>query len=337
MRLVLVIPPHGNHEEAQCIPLREAGVDVGGASDCDAIVDHPSVGTARVRLERQGDDWVVIDREGRGVCSVGGVPLRAREPRIVRPPHALRLGDVELALALDPLDFHDGATREVALRAAAFVAEIAPGRPRVRVVEGPRIGETLELTHAGPYRVGRGKSCDLFLDADDASREHFSIECESERVVVRDLGSPRGTYLGRSRLAANRAALWDPSRMVRAADSVFSLEVASHGGIERLLKPLERIPDPSPTPAVTDENAPTDPPATSASMVSAPESATEEPVMSSAPDVPASSPVTAVPRDRSTSPASVAAPSRYTSFVVVGLAIILGLAGAALLVALFLW
>ena len=331
MRLVLTIPPHGNHAEARWIPLREAGIDVGGASDCDAVVDHPSVGTARVRLERRGDDWVVIDREGRGVCSVGGVPLRAREPRIVRPPHALRLGDIELALAFDPLDLRDGATRDVALRAAAFVAEVAPSRPRVRVVEGPRIGETLDLAHAGPYRVGRGRSCDLFLDADDASREHFSIECEGERVVVRDLGSTRGTYLGRSRLVPNRGAVWDAARMLRAADSVFSLEVATRRGSELLLEPLERIPERA-APAEEEDSARVDAPA--ASEVSATEGATEEPAAPSATVDSASSPVAELSRDLLQCPAPT--PARDPSFVIVLLAIVIGLAGIALLVALVL-
>jgi hypothetical protein len=336
MRLVLTIPPDGNHVKARWIPLREAGIDVGGASDCDAIVDHPSVGTARVRLERQGEHWVVIDREGRGACSVGGVALRAREPRIVRPPHALLLGDVELALTFDPLDSQDGATRDVALRAAAFVAEIAPNRPRVRVVEGPRLGEILELTHPGPYRVGRGKSCDLFLDAEDASREHFSIECEGDRVVVRDLGSPRGTYLGRSRLAPNRGAVWEATRMLRAADTVFSLEVATQGTSDHLLEPLERIPE-GPAPAAKEEKErerePGDPPV--ALAAAGDETEAVEPAAAVATVDAATSPVTELPGDVLRPPPGK--PSRDPTFLIALLAIVLGIAGVAALLALVLW
>ena len=272
----------------------------------------------------------VIDREGRGACSVGGVPLRPREPRIVRPPHGLRLGDVELALAFDPLDSQDGGTRDVALRAAAFVAEVAPNRPRVRVVEGPRMGETLDLAHAGPYRVGRGKSCDLFLDAEDASREHFSIELDGGRVVVRDLGSPRGTYLGRSRLAPNRGAVWDPSRMVRAADTVFSLEVATQDSPQRLLEPLERVPDQAPPPAepASDEHVPPPAPEMPSEDTAAVEAAT-------ATAAPPSSPMTEVPIASPQEPMRKA--SRDPTFVIVVLAVVLGTIGVATLFALFLW
>jgi hypothetical protein len=334
MRLVLTIPPDGNHVKARWIPLREAGIDVGGASDCDAIVDHPSVGTARVRLERRGEHWVVIDRDGRGVCSVGGVALRAREPRIVRPPHALRLGEVDLALTFDPLDSQDGATRDVALRAAAFVAEVAPNRPRVRVVEGPRLGEILELTHPGPYRVGRGKGCDLFLDAEDASREHFSIEREGDRVVVRDLGSPRGTHLGTSRLAPNRGAVWEATRMLRAADTVFSLEVATHGTSDRLLEPLERIPE-GPAPAAKEEEERETGDAPVALETHGDKAEAVDPAAAVATKEAATSPVTEPPRDVLRSPPGK--PSREPRFLILVLAVVLGIAGVAALLALVLW
>jgi hypothetical protein len=249
VRLVLLIPAGETSAPERRIPLREEGIDIGGAADCDAVIDHPSVGTARVRLERRGEDWVVIDREGRGMCSVGGVPLNARQPRIVRPPHRLRLGELDLDLAFDASasESQSGSTREVALRAAGFVAEVAPAQPRVRVVEGPHMGEILELAHAGPFRVGRGKSCDLLLESDEASREHFAIERQAGRILVKDLGSARGTtFVGRSRLEAQRGAVWDPSRMVRAADAVFSLEVVTEAAAERLLAPLAGVRDDTP-------------------------------------------------------------------------------------------
>jgi hypothetical protein len=330
MRLVLTIPPHGKHVEARWIQLREEGVDVGGASDCDAIVDDPSVGTARVRLERRGDDWVVIDREGRGACSVGGVPLRPREPRIVRPPHGLLLGDIELALAFDPIDSQDGATRDVALRAAAFVAEVAPKRPRVRVVEGPRIGETLDLPHAGPYRVGRGKSCDLFLDAEDASREHFSLEVRGDQVVVRDLGSPRGTFVGKNRLEPNREAVWDPARMLRAADTVFALEVATRVNLERLLAPLGSIPDAA-APASATSSAPDAAPAVETPP--APPASTDPTPLATA-SVGGSTPTTELPQDL---PRPALAAQRNPNVVILVLAVVLGIAGVAALLALLIW
>lgn len=328
MRLVLVIPPAGRHATERRIALREEPIDIGGAADCDAVIDHPSVGMARVRLEPRFEDWVVIDREGRSVCSVGGIALRPREPRIVRPPHALRLGDVELVLAFDPVDSHGGETREVALRAAAFVVEMAPHRGRVRVVEGTRMGETLELNHAGPYRVGRGKSCDLFLDAEDASREHFSLEVRGDQVVVRDLGSPRGTFVGKNRLEPNREAVWDPARMLRAADTVFALEVATRGNLEQLLAPLGSIPDEAASTTAT-----TSPPDAAPAVEPAPPASTEATPVATTP-VSGSSPVTELPHDL---PRPALAAQRNPNVVILVLAVVLGIAGVAALLALLIW
>lgn len=327
MRLVLVIPASEHRAQEQRISLREEGLDIGGAADCDAVVDHPSVGTARVRLERRGDAWIVIDREGRGMCSVGGVPLRPREPRIVRPPHHHRLGELDLELAFDLEDSQDGATRDVAMRAAAFVAEVAPSRPRVRVVEGPRMGELLDLPHAGAYRVGRGKSCDFLLDADDASREHFTIECHPGRVVVRDLGSARGTFLGRSRLEPHRGAVWDPSRMLRAVDTVFSLEVATAESPDLLLAPLERIADDTPPELIDASEEPGPPPQPEASSEPA---APEDACLSAT-----SSPIAEPPSGVAGEPSRRAAPN--PTYVIVVIAAVIGITGIGVLLAIFLW
>jgi hypothetical protein len=233
VRLVLVIPAHGVRAE-QRVALRESGIEVGGAADCDGIVDDVSVGTARVRIEKRADAWIVVDTDGRGVCSLGGVPLRPRQPRVLRPPHALRMGTLDLCVVLDA-ESDDASTCEVAFRAAALVEQVAPVRPRIRVVEGARMGETMELSHAATFRIGRAPSCELSLESAGVSREHCAVEWDGARVLVRDLGSAWGTLLGAHRLVPHQQALWEPWRMLRVVDTVFALEVAVAGTSERLL------------------------------------------------------------------------------------------------------
>jgi hypothetical protein len=248
VRLLLIIPPHasaGIGAVEQRIALQGDGLDVGGAADCSAIIDHPSVGSTRVRIERSGEHWVIVDREGRDTCEVGGIPLRARIPRLVWPLQRLRLGDVELRVEPDP-GSPDDPTRDLVLRAAAAKSAAAPDRPRLRVVEGTQLGATFELAHPGPFRIGRGESCDFFLDEAEASREHVSVEAiegaDGPRVVVTDLGSASGTFLGRSRLVPHRRAVWDPARMLRAGRTVFQLEVATAAARASLLALLENLP-----------------------------------------------------------------------------------------------
>lgn len=144
-------------------------------------------------------------------------------------------------------------------------------------------------------------------------------------MVVRDLGSPRGTYLGRNRLEPNRGAVWEPTRMVRAADAVFSLEVATEAGTERLLEPLAGIPDGVQVASQVGES----PDAAGAELIVP----LAQPAEAMEANVPASSPVVDAARADAR---AAGTSSRDPRFVIALLAIVLGVVGAAALIALLL-
>lgn len=228
MRLVLIVPPTGKVAQKQRVVLGDGdSIDLGGAADCRAVVDDPSVGTARVRLARRGSEWTVQDLDGFERCVVGGVRLRARARRILGPLVSLRLGDVECTMEVDvPLD-EATPTYEIALRLAEEIEAIAADAPRVRIAEGSGMGEAIALARGKPYLVGRGNGVDLFLDDADVSRCHASVEWSGDRVLVTDLGSSGGTYLGTARLESNRSAVWSPGRMIVAGKTVLLLEATA--------------------------------------------------------------------------------------------------------------
>jgi pSer/pThr/pTyr-binding forkhead associated (FHA) protein len=49
-------------------------------------------------------------------------------------------------------------------------------------------------------RVGGGSGADLELDDPQVSRAHAAIECHGSRIVLQDLGSSNGTWLGDERI-----------------------------------------------------------------------------------------------------------------------------------------
>jgi pSer/pThr/pTyr-binding forkhead associated (FHA) protein len=71
----------------------------------------------------------------------------------------------------------------------------------VAVLSGPRKGDVLVL--AGPKLViGReGGDADLQLPDAEISRRHVALECYGSRVVLRDLGSRNGTFVGAVKVA----------------------------------------------------------------------------------------------------------------------------------------
>lgn len=76
-----------------------------------------------------------------------------------------------------------------ATRAARFFVE-EPGRaPRVVYVSPDH-----------PLRIGRGADQDVYLADLSVSRAHAELTFEASGVVVRDLGSANGTWLGTTRI-----------------------------------------------------------------------------------------------------------------------------------------
>ncbi len=66
-------------------------------------------------------------------------------------------------------------------------------------------GKVNELkTEKREITVGRDPSCDLVLDEQTISRKHASIALEGESIIVRDLGSRNGTFVGGRRVDVSK-------------------------------------------------------------------------------------------------------------------------------------
>jgi DNA-binding winged helix-turn-helix (wHTH) protein len=48
--------------------------------------------------------------------------------------------------------------------------------------------------------IGRDAACDVHLDSDHVSRHHAALEISGDRVLIEDLGSKNGTYVGERRI-----------------------------------------------------------------------------------------------------------------------------------------
>lgn len=68
------------------------------------------------------------------------------------------------------------------------------------------------LGDADEILVGRDDSCDIKIRARSVSREHCSIERDGEALVLRDLGSSGGTYVGDERI--DRVPLQDGMEII---------------------------------------------------------------------------------------------------------------------------
>jgi len=73
-------------------------------------------------------------------------------------------------------------------------------RVAVAVLSGERKGEAVVLTRPRLTLGRTGGGSDLELPDDDVSRTHAAVECHDLRIVLRDLGSRNGTFVGPDRI-----------------------------------------------------------------------------------------------------------------------------------------
>ncbi|MGN0978102.1 MAG: FHA domain-containing protein [Faecousia sp.] len=104
---------------------------------------------------------------------------------------------------------HIGDTRPVQEAYGQTLADYGPTAPvsqwQLRCVSGTLNGQTIPL--GGTLRIGRSQQCDISFpeNTPGISGTHCEVSLEGDRVVLRDLNSTYGTYLGaNNRLEAHR-------------------------------------------------------------------------------------------------------------------------------------
>jgi hypothetical protein len=152
----------------------------------------------------------------------------------------------------------------------------------VFVVEGPDAGKHVELAEEREETVGRASTNALALKDTAASREHLTVSRRGADVLIRDLGSAHGTFLGTAKLEPLRRAIWPSGQMVALGRTVLACRMppneaeietmaASHErpeiGVAPTAAPAEApVVEPEAEPAAT----PPDPPIARNDSVAAP-------------------------------------------------------------------
>lgn len=74
---------------------------------------------------------------------------------------------------------------------------------KLRILNGSNAGLELSIGRNKTF-FGRGEACDLRLSDSSVSRQHCLIRISDNRVVIRDLGSRKGTYVNEQRISGDR-------------------------------------------------------------------------------------------------------------------------------------
>ena len=217
-------------EDEPSLTFDGARIVVGRGSGSDVRLPDPSVSTRHATIRAQGNDYAIVDEGSTNGTWVGGVRLPPQTPRVVKTGDLVRVGRVWLELSVGqkaPTPDLGLATRDLAFalvqRAMDAVGDDTVAR--VRVAEGPDIGEELRLLEEGrAYVIGRAETCDLPLADADSSREHAVVARRGGQILLRDLGSRNGVYLGEQRLTPDRDIVWRAPTMARIGLTVLALD-----------------------------------------------------------------------------------------------------------------
>ena len=217
-------------DDAPSLTFDGSRIVLGRGSGSDVRLPDPSVSSRHATIRAQGNDYAIVDEGSTNGTWVGGIRLLPNSPRVVKTGDLVRIGRVWLELSMG----QRAATPDlgIATRDLAFAlvqrAMDALGDDtvaRVRVAEGPDIGEELRLVEEGrAYVIGRAETCDLPLADEDASREHAVVARRGGQILLRDLASRNGVYLGDARLTPDRDVVWRAPTMVRIGLTVLALD-----------------------------------------------------------------------------------------------------------------
>lgn len=220
-------------------------VVIGRGAGSDVRLPDASVSLRHATLRAQGSDFIVFDEGSTNGTFVGKVRIAPRTSRIVRSGDLVRVGRIWLELRIDQSPVTRdvaAATRDMALAlvSQAMRARGADMTLKVHVVEGRDQGATLALVEEGrSYLAGRGPDCHLPLADPDVSREHVRFARQANGVLVRDLGTKNGTWIGDARAPADGDIVWKPVHMIRIGRTVLALEEP----LGDALANIEAVPD----------------------------------------------------------------------------------------------
>lgn len=158
---------------------------------------------------------------------------RAFPPRRTRDPHASggtsgsarshEEAASRVTLCVVPPDVHSEQARSIAatLRTPRVGERLAslPSGITLSVLEGPDRGEH-EVT-SEEINIGRGRLCDIRLTDASISEFHFKLSLGEDEILLEDLDSRNGVWVGRARI--QRAALL-PGAVFRAGACHFRLD-----------------------------------------------------------------------------------------------------------------
>jgi pSer/pThr/pTyr-binding forkhead associated (FHA) protein len=192
--------------------LEDATITLGRDKGCEVVLAQQAVSRNHARITQEGNLYFLEDLGSSYGTQVNGKPLPKGEKRLLRNGDVIVIAqfDVRFDKVADlPHDVNSQKTSFVARNMVKDVMRgLSGGEERyLRVMNGPREGERLEINDAQEFVIGRDDSADVVFRDDLISRRHVKVRRDWSGTHVEDLGSRNGIKVNRKR--ATRKTLRD--------------------------------------------------------------------------------------------------------------------------------
>lgn len=191
--------------------LDEASITLGRDKGCQVVLSQQAVSRNHARISQEGNLFFLEDLGSAYGTQINGKPLPKGEK------HRLRNGDV-IAIAQFDVTFTyvanlptgGGRSDKTSFVARSLVKDVVRGiksgeGPYLRVMNGPREGERIEINDAQEFIIGRDETADVIFKDDLVSRRHVKVRRDWAGTHVEDLGSRNGIKINKKKV--NRKTL----------------------------------------------------------------------------------------------------------------------------------
>lgn len=246
MPVTLIVRSTGGAADAtSALTFDGTRIVIGRGPASDLRLPDPSVSHRHASIRLSGGETVLVDEGSSNGTFLGERKLNPQAPETLKSGDRFRVGRVWIEVSIGqnaPTHDLNLATKELAMRlvSGALVELGHDPAPIVGIVEGADAGTELRLEEEGRvYILGRGETCDIPLYDQDASREHVHVVRRGGTVLVRDLGSKNGSYLGNARMDPHRDMPWKGHQDLQIGQTILSL----FEPLARALQEIEELPD----------------------------------------------------------------------------------------------
>ena len=216
-QLCIMVTYRGQIEKIYPLPLNGQELILGRQPGSDILLDSPEryVSKQHCAIALRGDTVYIRDLNSTNGTFLETTRLVPHVERVWEPNHDINLGAFKLSLHLQrqsdrdlPVEMDTGDT-------------LIHGRYMLSCVDG--VPARVELG-VNPVVIGRIPGCDMVLNNTRVSKRHCRIERMGNAILVTDLASTNGTYLGEQRLPPNNPIEWHSNLPLRVGTSTLLLE-----------------------------------------------------------------------------------------------------------------